>query len=175
MSLSLERADRGAIAITTELKLVIGTKHQRTLNLPAPMRDAKTLRTLIVLDLESHPPAAGIDEVGIEAGVAPGRIVQGSLLDRALPSPETIATLTARLGALAGRIPRGRAHVARYARRPRRRHDGRSSGDAPARTPDAGHAGRRDWRGSRPARRLAPVSAFRSPRVSSSSAAVRCA
>ena len=102
LSLSLERADRGAIAITTLLKLVDRTKHERTLNLPAPMRDAKTLRTLIVLDLESHPPAAGIDEVGIEAGVAPGRIVQGSLLDRALPSPETIATLTARLGALAG-------------------------------------------------------------------------
>ena len=102
LSLSLERADRGAIAITTLLTLVDRTKHERTLNLPAPMRDAKTLRTLIVLDLESHPPAAGIDEVGIEAGVAPGRIVQGSLLDRALPSPETIATLTARLGALAG-------------------------------------------------------------------------
>ena len=102
LSLSLERADRGAIAITTTLKLVDRTKHERTLNLPAPMRDAKTLRTLIVLDLESHPPPAGIDEVGIEAGVAPGRIVQGSLLDRALPSSETIATLTARLGALAG-------------------------------------------------------------------------
>jgi protein ImuB len=102
LSLSLERADRGAIAITTTLKLVDRAVHERTLNLPAPMRDAKTLRTLVVLDLESHPPAAGIDEVGIEAGVAPGRIVQGSLLDRALPSPETIATLTARLGALAG-------------------------------------------------------------------------
>lgn len=102
LSLSLERADRGAIAITTTLKLVDRTTHERTLNLPAPMRDAKTLRTLIALDLESHPPAAGIDEVGIDAGVAPGRIVQGSLLDRALPSPETIATLTARLGALAG-------------------------------------------------------------------------
>ena len=102
LSLSLERADRGAIAITTRLKLVDRTQHERTLNLPAPMRDAKTLRTLIVLDLESHPPSAGIDEVGLDADVAPGRIVQGSLLDRALPSPEAIATLTARLGALAG-------------------------------------------------------------------------
>ena len=102
LSASLERADRGAIAITTRLKLVNRTSHERTLNLPAPMRDAKTLRTLIVLDLESHPPAAGIDEIGLDADVAPGRIVQGSLLDRALPSPETIATLTARLSALAG-------------------------------------------------------------------------
>ena len=62
--------------------------HERTLNLPAPMRDSKVLRTLIVLDLESNPPHAGIDEVTIEVGVVPGRIVQGSLLDRALPSPE---------------------------------------------------------------------------------------
>ena len=102
LSLSLERADRGAVAITTRLKLVNRTAHVRTLNLPAPMRDAKVLRTLVVLDLEANPPHAGIDEVGLEADVAPGRIVQGSLLERALPSPETIATLTARLAALAG-------------------------------------------------------------------------
>jgi len=102
LSVSLERADRGAITVTTRLKLVNRTMHERTLNLPAPMRDSKVLRTLIVLDLESNPPAAGIDEVTIEIGVVPGRIVQGSLLDRALPSPEQLATLTARLAALAG-------------------------------------------------------------------------
>ncbi len=102
LSVSLERADRGAVTITTRLKLVDRTSHVRALHLPAPMRDAKVLRTLITLDLESHPPAAGIDEVTLEADVVPGRIVQGSLLDRALPAPEAIATLTARLGALMG-------------------------------------------------------------------------
>ena len=102
LSVSLERADRGAVTVTTRLKLVNRTMHERTLNLPAPMRESKVLRTLIVLDLESNPPAAGIDEVTIEVGVVPGRIVQGSLLDRALPSPEQLATLTARLAALAG-------------------------------------------------------------------------
>jgi protein ImuB len=102
LSVSLERADRGAVTVTTRLKLVNRMVHERTLNLPAPMRDSKVLRTLIVLDLESNPPHAGIDEVTIEIGVVPGRIVQGSLLDRALPSPEQLATLTARLAALAG-------------------------------------------------------------------------
>ncbi|HXT69318.1 MAG TPA: hypothetical protein VN700_06170 [Vicinamibacterales bacterium] len=102
LSVSLERADRGAVTLTTRLKLVDKTMHERVLNLPAPMRDPKVLRTLIVLDLESNPPAAGIDEVTIEVGVVPGRIVQGSLLERALPSPEQLATLTARLRALAG-------------------------------------------------------------------------
>ncbi|HEX5068669.1 MAG TPA: hypothetical protein VFV78_00530 [Vicinamibacterales bacterium] len=102
LSVSLERADRGAVSITTTLQLVSRESHQRTLNLPAPMRESKTLRTLILLDLESHPPSAGIDVVTVAATVVPGRIVQGSLLDRALPAPEQLATLTARLRALAG-------------------------------------------------------------------------
>jgi protein ImuB len=102
LSVSLERADRGAVTITTTLQLVSRASHQRTLNLPAPMRESKTLRTLILLDLESHPPNAGIDVVTVGVDVVPSRIVQGSLLDRALPAPEQIATLTARLRALVG-------------------------------------------------------------------------
>lgn len=102
LSVSLERADRGAVTITTSLQLVSRETHQRTLTLPAPMRESRTLRTLILLDLESHPPGAGIDVVSVAVDVVPGRIVQGSLLDRALPAPEQVATLTARLRALMG-------------------------------------------------------------------------
>ena len=72
------------------------------LQLPAAMRDPKVLRTLLVLDLESHPPQAAIDIVSIEVDPAPGRVLQYSLLERARPSAETLATLTARLGALVG-------------------------------------------------------------------------
>jgi protein ImuB len=99
---ALERADRGAIAVTTTLHLVTKTRHERTLHLPAPMRDARVLRTLIVLDLESHPPDAGIDIVEVEVLVAPGRITQGALFTPAIPSPEDLSTLLARLGALMG-------------------------------------------------------------------------
>jgi len=70
--------------------------------LPAAMRDAKVLRTLLLLDLESHPPPAAIDIVTLEIDPAPGRVVQYSLLERALPSVETLTTLTARLRALVG-------------------------------------------------------------------------
>jgi protein ImuB len=98
----LERRDRGAVVVHTWLKLVDRTVHHRALELPAPMRDPKVLRTLILLDLESHPPPAGIDEVRVAAEPAPGRIVCGSLLTRSLPSPDQIATLTARLAALVG-------------------------------------------------------------------------
>jgi protein ImuB len=102
LSSALERADRGAAALRLDLRLVDRTLHSRVLQLPAAMRDAKVLRTLLLLDLESHPPSAAIDIVTIEIDPVPGRIVQYSLLDRALPSPETVATLNARLGALVG-------------------------------------------------------------------------
>lgn len=102
LSLALERADRGAVAIHTTLTLVTRQTHVRELSLPAPLRDARVLRTLIVLDLESHPPPAGIDGVEVRLEVTPGRILQGSLLAWAVPTPEDLSTLVARLGALMG-------------------------------------------------------------------------
>ena len=102
LSASLERADRGAAAIRLELRLTDRSTHARVLQLPAAMRDARVLRTLLLLDLESNPPSASIDVVTIEVDPAPARIVQYSLLERPLPSAETIATLTARLHALVG-------------------------------------------------------------------------
>ncbi len=102
LSAALERADRGAAALRLDLRLVDRTMHQRVLQLPAAMRDPKVLRTLLLLDLESHPPSTAIDIVTIEIDPAPARIVQYSLLERAMPSPETLATLTARLSALVG-------------------------------------------------------------------------
>jgi protein ImuB len=108
LTAALERADRGAAAIHLALRLTDRSTHQRLLQLPAAMRDARVLRTLLLLDLESHPPApcapgeAMIDVVSIELDPAPARITQFSLLQRALPSPETVSTLTARLSALVG-------------------------------------------------------------------------
>ena len=102
LSSAMERADRAAAALRLDLRLVDRTTHARVLPLPAALRDARVLRTLLLLDLESHPPAAGIDRVTIEIDPAPARIVQYSLLERAMPAPETLATLTARLGALVG-------------------------------------------------------------------------
>ena len=102
LAAALERADRGAVAMHLTLRLTNRTSHMRMLQLPAAMRDPRVLRTLLVLDLESHPPSAAVDIVSIELDPAPARIVQYSLLERAVPSPETLATLMARLGALVG-------------------------------------------------------------------------
>src|SRR5687767_1766758 len=109
LAAALERADKAAAAIRADLRLVNRTVHARMLQLPAAIRDPRVLRTLLLLDLESHPPSAGIDIVTIEVDPAPSRIVQFSLLERATPSPETLATLTARLNALVGEARVGSA------------------------------------------------------------------
>ena len=98
----LERADRGAAVIYTSLRLATRTVFTRTLQLPAPMRDPKTLRTLILLDLESHPPDAPIDIVRVSIEPTPARVLQWTLLERAQPAPEQVSTLIARLSALMG-------------------------------------------------------------------------
>jgi len=98
----LERADRGAAVMFTSLRLTSRSVFTRTLQLPAPMRDPKTLRTLILLDLESHPPDAPIDIVRVLIEPTPARVLQWTLLERAQPAPEQVSTLLARLGALMG-------------------------------------------------------------------------
>ena len=98
----LERGQVGAVVLHVRLWLVTREIHTRTLQLPAPLRDPRVLRTLVLLDLESHPPSAGIDRVAIVVDPAPARVLQFSLFERALPSPEQMSTLLARLAALMG-------------------------------------------------------------------------
>jgi protein ImuB len=102
LSAHLERRGRGAAVLHVRLHLVTRTLHERSLELPAPMRDARALRTLALLDLESHPPSAAIDRVVVAVDPTPGRVLQFSLLTRPLPSPEQLSTLMARLTALMG-------------------------------------------------------------------------
>ena len=102
LSERLERADRGAAIVHTHLHLVDKTVHTRMLQLPSPMRDARTLRTLVLLDFESHPPSAAIDQVRVLVEPTPGRVTQWALFERAQPSPEQVSTLLARLKALMG-------------------------------------------------------------------------
>jgi len=98
----LERADRGAAILHTHLRLTTREVYARTVQLPAPMRDPKTLRTLVLLDLESNPPSAAIDRVRVLVEPTPARVLQWTLYERAQPSPEQVSTLLARLTALMG-------------------------------------------------------------------------
>jgi protein ImuB len=97
----LEQRDRGAVVLHVSLTLVSSALHERVVELPAPMRDARVLRTLALLDLESHPPSGAIDRVTVRVDVTEGRVLQFGLFARVLPG-DTLATLMARLGALMG-------------------------------------------------------------------------
>jgi protein ImuB len=109
LSTRLERRDRGAAVLHALLRLVTRDAtgsgrelYARHLELPSPMRDVRTLRTLALLDLESHPPAAAIDRVSIVIDPTPGRVLQHTLFTRAHPTPEQLSTLLARLAAVMG-------------------------------------------------------------------------
>lgn len=104
---ALVRRGRRAAALTLELGLVDGGRVRRTLKPAAPSSEARTWRTLLLLDLEAHPPMGGgswdsgraqsILAVTVCAEPTAARTVQYSLLDPAQPSPEKLAELMARL------------------------------------------------------------------------------
>jgi protein ImuB len=102
LSVRLERRDRGVAVLHLLLRLITKETYTRRLELPSPLRDVRTLRTLAILDLESHPPTAAIDRVTVVIDPTPGRVVQHTLFTRARPTPEQLSTLIARLGALMG-------------------------------------------------------------------------
>jgi protein ImuB len=102
LSTRLERRDRGAAVLHVLLRLVTRETTVRRLELPTPMREVRALRTIALLDLESHPAEGAIDRVTIVIDPTPGRVVQHTLYARAQPTPEQLSTLLARLGAVMG-------------------------------------------------------------------------
>jgi protein ImuB len=76
--------------------------HVRSIDLPAPTRDTKTILTLLRLDLEQSPPGAPVRGFAIVAFPDRPRRAQLSLFGPAALSPEKLATTIARLAALIG-------------------------------------------------------------------------
>jgi protein ImuB len=93
----LVQRGRRAAALTLELGLVDGSIHRRDLHPAAPSAEPRTWRTLLLLDLEAHPPRDAIQVLTLRAEPTPARTVQFSLLDPAQPSPERLAETMARL------------------------------------------------------------------------------
>ena len=107
----LAAMDLAAVALHLTCRLVSRETATRDLQLPAPMRDPKVLRTLLLLHLESHPLTGGVDRLALRVDAAPAPITQFSLLARARPFPEQMATLLARLSALMGERRVGAAAI----------------------------------------------------------------
>jgi protein ImuB len=105
LSIRLERRDRAVAVLHVQLGLVTKDVHARRLELPSPLRDVRALRTLALLDLESHLPPGekiGVDRVTVTIEPTPGRVLQHTLFTRPHPAPEQLSTLLARLGAAMG-------------------------------------------------------------------------
>lgn len=88
--------------ISVRLGLINGEPYERHLRLALPMRDPKSILSLLRLDLQSSPPDSGIEEITIEAHPAHPRIFQHSLLQPSAPSPENLARTLTRLKAVVG-------------------------------------------------------------------------
>jgi protein ImuB len=88
---------RRAATLTVDLGLVDGSTHRRALRPAAPSGEPRTWRTLVLLDLEAHPPRDAVQAITVRAEPTPARSVQFSLLDPAQPSPERLAETMARL------------------------------------------------------------------------------
>jgi protein ImuB len=75
---------------------------ERSLTLPAPTREVKTLLTLLRLDLEGRPPGAPVTAFTLLAHPDRPREAQLSLFGPTALSPDRLATTLARLFALLG-------------------------------------------------------------------------
>ncbi len=88
------------------LRLSLGLEpdghHERSITLPAPTRDIKTLLTLLRLDLEANPPNAPIITFTLDAHPDKPREAQLSLFGPTALSPDKLATTVARLFSMLG-------------------------------------------------------------------------
>ena len=98
----LEVRGMGCKRLELSLKLEPEGLHERAIELPAPTREARTLLSLIRLDLEGEPPRAPITGMQVTAHPDVPRLAQLSLLGPAALSPDRLAAVTARLLALLG-------------------------------------------------------------------------
>ncbi len=106
---ALERLTRrlesaGFACLRLELDLVLEPEGnlRRSIELPAPSRDVKTLLSLIRLDLEANPPGAPVIGFVFRAHPDRPREAQLSLLGPAALSPDRLAATLARLFSLLG-------------------------------------------------------------------------
>jgi protein ImuB len=93
----LERHGQSAASLALELSLVNGHMITRALRTAAPTLDTRTWRTLLLLELESHPPSDAIQTITVTATPTEARSTQFSLLEGATPSPERLSEMMARL------------------------------------------------------------------------------
>jgi protein ImuB len=79
-----------------------GSEIERTITLPVPMCNPKTLLRLLLFDIEAHPPAAPVVAVAVKAEPMKPRATQTGLFIPLAPEPEKLEITLARLAKLVG-------------------------------------------------------------------------
>ncbi len=84
------------------LELEDWTEHVRTLRLPVPMRESKSLLKLLQMDLEAHPPQAATVALSLALKPAPPRTTQSGIFLPTTPAPDKLELTLARIRGLVG-------------------------------------------------------------------------
>jgi protein ImuB len=93
----LQGRGRTAAAIHLTFRLGDGTRHERRVAAAVPTAEPRTWKTLLLLDVESHPPGDAICGIGLCAEPTPVRAVQLSLIEPARLAPERLVETLGRL------------------------------------------------------------------------------
>src|SRR6266404_6052765 len=88
--------------IRLHLKLEDRTEHERTISLPVPMHNPKTLLRLLLFEIEAQSPQAAIISVTIIAEPVKPRLAQTGLFIPLVPETEKLELTLARLAKLVG-------------------------------------------------------------------------
>src|SRR6267154_3320176 len=91
---------------TNELRLHLNledrSEHERTISLPIPMQNPKTLLRLLLFEIEALPPRAAVISITIIAEPVKPRMAQTGLFIPLTPEPEKLELTLARLAKLMG-------------------------------------------------------------------------
>lgn len=93
------------------LKLENGGVHERVLRLPVPSLDQRAFLKLLQLDLDTHPPAAPVLHVRLDANPVKPRAAQHGLYVPQAPEPVKLELTLARIQALVGKEKAGAAEL----------------------------------------------------------------
>ncbi len=110
----LSRAQNNALALASvTMKLVLdgGGEHERTIKPALPVMQKEVLLKLLHLDLQAHPPSAGVLSVFLHAEPGQRSKVQLGLFAPQLPEPMRLDVTIARIVALVGEHRVGRAKL----------------------------------------------------------------
>ncbi len=88
--------------VTVCLELEDKTEHVRTLRLPVPMRESKSLLKLLQMDLEAHPPQAPILALSLALKPVHPRTVQTGIFLPVTPAPDKLELTLARIRGIVG-------------------------------------------------------------------------